>query len=198
MKSLVKANFVKLKYQFHFDNFDGIKKRILKTMRSVIYLIVTAFVFLGCSKKANQDYLKSAEDNLKNNKVQEAVTDFENFVKDNPESEKAPEALTKLASIYQNKMIKDLSVKESLEKAVKIYRQVYDDYPKSTQAPTSLFMSSFILANELQKLDLAKASYNLFLQKYPNHELANSAREELNNLGLSPEEILKRKNTPNT
>jgi hypothetical protein len=35
------------------------------------------------------------------------------------------------------------------------------------------------------------------LQKYPNHELAGSAREELNNLGLSPEEILKRKNTPN-
>lgn len=198
MKSLVCANYSKLKLQIHFDNFDGIKKRILKTMRSVIYLIVTAFVFLGCSKKANQDYLKSAEDNLKNNKVQEAVTDFENFVKDNPESEKAPEALTKLASIYQNKMLKNLSVRESLEKSVQIYRQVYDDYPNSIQAPTSLFMSAFILANELQKYHLAEVSYQLFLQKYPNHELANSAREELNNLGLSPEEILKRKNTPNT
>jgi len=35
------------------------------------------------------------------------------------------------------------------------------------------------------------------LQKYPNHELANSAREELNNLGLTPDEILKRKSTSN-
>jgi len=59
-------------------------------------------------------------------------------------------------------------------------------------------MSAFILANELQKLDLAKESYNLFLQKYPSHELANSAREELNNLGIPAEEILKKKNTPNT
>lgn len=166
-------------------------------MKSVIYLIVTAFIFFGCSKKANQDYLKSAEENLKNNKIQEAVADLENYVKENPEDEKSPEALTKLASIYQNKMLKTLSDTESLEKAVTIYRQVYDDYPNSTQALTSLFMSSFILANDLQRYDLARASYNLFLQKYPNHELANSAREELNNLGLSPEEILKRKNTSN-
>lgn len=166
-------------------------------MKSVIYLIATVFIFFGCSQKSGQDYLKSAEENLKNNKVKKAVSDLENFVKENPEDAKAPEALTKLASIYQNKMLKTLSDTESLQKAVNIYRKVYDDYPNSIQAPTSLFMSSFILANELQKYDLAKASYNLFLQKYPNHELANSAREELNNLGLSPEEILKRKNSPN-
>ena len=167
-------------------------------MKSVIYLIVLTFVFIGCSKKSDQDYLKSAEENLKNNKVEEAVSEYENFVKDNPQSEKAPEALTKLASIYQNKMLKNLSAKESLEKSVKVYRQIFDDYPNSTQAPISLFMSAFILANELQKYHLAEVSYQLFLQKYPTHELANSAREELNNLGLSPEEILKRKSTPNT
>jgi len=167
-------------------------------MRSVVYLVISTFIFIGCSKKSDQDYLKSAEENLKNNKVQEAISDYENFVGENPESEKAPEALTKLASIYQNKMLKGLPEKESLEKAVKIYRQVFDSYPQSTQAPTSLFMSAFILANELQKLHPAEMTYKLFLQKFPNHELANSAREELNNLGLSPEEILKRKSTPNT
>ena len=166
-------------------------------MKSILVLLSSALVILGCSQKSDGDYLKSAEENLKNNKIQEAVADFESFVKENPESEKAPEALTKLASIYQNKMLKTLNNTESLEKAVTIYRQVYDDYPNSKQAPTSLFMSSFILANELQKYNLAKASYNLFLQKYPNHELANSAREELNNLGLTPDEILKRKSTSN-
>ncbi|OGU42742.1 MAG: hypothetical protein A2455_01150 [Ignavibacteria bacterium RIFOXYC2_FULL_35_16] len=167
-------------------------------MKSVIYLVVLSFILIGCSKKPDQDYLKSAEENLKNNKIQEAISDLENYVKENPENEKSPEALTKLASIYQNKMLKTLSDIESLENAVNIYRQVYDDYPNSKQAPTSLFMSSFILANELQKYDLAKASYNLFLQKYPNHELASSAREELKNLGLSPEEILEKKSAPNT
>jgi len=79
-------------------------------MKSFIYLIVTVFIFFGCTQKSGQDYLKSAEENLKNNKVQEAASDLENFVKENPEDEKSPEALTKLASIYQNKMLKTLSL----------------------------------------------------------------------------------------
>jgi TolA-binding protein len=167
------------------------------TMKYVLALFLSVLLIIGCSKKTGDDYLKSAEENLKNNKIQEAVADYENFIKENPESEKAPEALTKLASIYQNKMIKNLSVKESLQNSVKIYRQVFEKYPHSPQAPTSLFMSAFILANELQKYQPAEIDYKLFLEKYPNHELAASAREELNNLGLSPEEILQKKNTPN-
>jgi TolA-binding protein len=166
-------------------------------MRSTFALVIAAIVLIGCSKKTDKDYLISAEENLKNNKIQEAIADLEVFLKEESSSEKAPEALTKLASIYQNKMLKNLPEKESVNKAVIIYRQVFDKYPNSTQAPTALFMSAFILANELQKYHPAEAAYNLFLQKYPNHELAGSAREELNNLGLSPEEILKRKNTPN-
>jgi outer membrane protein assembly factor BamD (BamD/ComL family) len=184
-------------FNFYLITLTALKKGNY-IMRSIVYLIITTFIFIGCSKKSDQDYLKSAEENLKNNKVQEAISDYENFIKDNPESEKAPEALTKLASIFQNKMLKDFSSQESLERSVKIYRQIYNDYPNSKQGPTSLFMSAFILANELQKLDLAKESYILFLQKYPNHELANSAREELNNLGIPADEILKKKNTPNT
>lgn len=167
-------------------------------MKFSLVLLTAIFVFTGCSKKSGEDYLKSAAENMKNNKIQEAIADYESFIKDNPENEKAPETLTKLASIYQSKMLKSLPERESLEKAAKIYRQVFDDYPKSTQAPTSLFMSSFILANELRKYHAAEISYELFLQKFPDHELAKSAREELNNLGLSPEEILKKKNTPST
>jgi TolA-binding protein len=161
----------------------------------MFFLLV--LVVTGCSNKSETDYLKSAEENLKSSKIQEAISDYETYIKEYPESEKAPETLTKLASIYQNSLIKNLSKKESLEKAVSVYREVYDKYPNSKQAPTSLFMSAFILANDLRKYHAAEVTYNLFLQKYPNHELASSAREELNNLGLSPEEILKKKSSKN-
>jgi len=167
-------------------------------MKLIFVLFFASLAFIGCSKKSGEDYLKSAEENLKNNKALEAVSDYESFVKEYPNDEKAPEALTKLASIYQNKMIQTLSAKASLEKAANTYRQVFDKFPNSSQAPTSLFMSAFILANELQKYHAAEVTYQLFLQKFPNHELATSAREELNNLGLSPEQILKKKTTPNT
>ncbi len=167
-------------------------------MKFSLILFAAVFVFAGCSQKSGEGNLKTAEENLKNNKIEEAIADYEGFIKDNPENVKAPEALTKLASIYQSKMLKTIPDSESLERAANIYRQVFDRYPKSTQAPTSLFMSSFILANELRNYNAAEISYKLFLQEYPDHELSNSAHEELNNLGLSPEEILKKKNAPNT
>ena len=40
------------------------------------------------------------------------------------------------------------------------------------------------------KLWLAKVGYERFLSKFPNHELARSAKFELENIGKTPEEIL--------
>ena len=163
----------------------------------LFYVAVISVLFLiGCAKSPEKDYLKSADENLTKGNVKEAVKDLENFINEFKDSVKTPEALNKLALIYQNK-IAGIPEKESLEKAVKLYRQVYDEYPSSSQAPTSLFMAGFILANELNKLHPAEMTYKLFLEKFPNHELSSSAKEELNNLGLSPEEILKKKTTPN-
>lgn len=166
-------------------------------MKQLVALFISALLFVSCSKKSESDYLKSAEENLNSNKFEEAVADLENFINDYPKSEKAPETLTKLAALYQNKSLKNLSEKESLEKAAKIYRQIFDDYPSSTKAPTSLFMSAFILANDLKQYHRAEMSYRLFLQKFPEHELADDAQIELDNLGLSPDEILKKRAAKN-
>lgn len=51
-------------------------------------------------------------------------------------------------------------------------------------------MAGFINANELQNYDEATKLYKQFLVEYPNDELAASAQAELDNMGLSPEEIL--------
>ena len=54
-------------------------------------------------------------------------------------------------------------------------------------------MAGFILANDLKDFENAKQTYNLYLEKFPNGQLADDARVELENLGKSPEEILKEK-----
>jgi len=53
-------------------------------------------------------------------------------------------------------------------------------------------MAGFIYANELQNYKEAEILYKQFLNEYPDNELAPSARAELENLGLSPEEILEK------
>ena len=158
-----------------------------------LFSIFILLILIGCGEKKSVDELiMEANTNLNENKVPEAVLLFEEIINEYPESDKTPEILSRLASVYQNKMLKNLSDTESLEKAVSLFRKIYDDYPESSYAPTGLFMSGFVLANELKYYEKATETYNLFLEKYPSHELATSAKEEIENMGLSPEEILKK------
>lgn len=160
-------------------------------MKAIVSLVLLALVVSCSTQKTDKELFDEAQKNLKEDKIPEAVLSFDELVNNHPESNLAPEALSKLASIYQNKMVKSLSEKENLEKAVTIFRKIHDEYPESTYAPTGLFMAGFINANELQKFDEATKLYNQFLVEYPDNELASSAQAELDNMGLSPEEILK-------
>ena len=162
---------------------------LMKRLFSIFILLI----LIGCGEKKSVDELiTEANTNLNENKVPEAVLLFEEIINEYPDSDKTPEILSRLASVYQNKMLKNLSDTESLEKAVSLFRKIYDDYPESSYAPTGLFMSGFVLANELNYYDKATETYNIFLEKYPTHELATSAKEEIENMGLSPEEILEK------
>ena len=159
-------------------------------MKSIIALL-TIFLIVGCStKKTDKELFDEAQQNLKQDKIPEAVMAFEEIVTDHSGSDLAPEALSQLAGLYQNKLIKSISEKENLEKAIELFKKLHADYPKSSFAPSGLFMAGFINANELQNYDEATRLYKQFLQEYPNDVLASSAQAELDNMGLTPEEIL--------
>jgi len=161
-------------------------------MKSIIALL-TFFLIVGCSsKKSDKELFDEAQKNLKEDNIPEAVMAFEELVNDHSDSELTPEAISQLASLYQNKRIKSLSEKENLEKAITLFKKLHDEYPKSSYAPSGLFMAGFIYANELQNYKEAEAIYKQFLSEYPENELAPSAQAELDNLGLSPEEILQK------
>ena len=162
-------------------------------MKSALSLIIIAFIFISCSsKKSDEELFNEAKTSTEEEKIPEAVVSYEELLKEYPDSKTAPEALTNLASIYQNKLVKNISETESLQEAAKLFRQIYDDYPESQFAPMGLFMAGFVLANELNMYNEATETYNLFMETFPDHELAASAREELDNMGLTPEEILRK------
>ncbi|MFO7444826.1 MAG: tetratricopeptide repeat protein [Ignavibacteriaceae bacterium] len=161
--------------------------------KNLTFLAFAVIVIAGCNTKKDSDYKTAAEEHIKNGNVPEAIVTYDNLVKEFPESKLAPTAIYEKAALYQNRLVKNLSPRESLEKASKIYREVYEKYPDSEEAPKSLFMSGFILANELKKFREATETYNLFLSKYPEDKLAVAARQELDNMGLTPEEIINKK-----
>ncbi len=166
-------------------------------MKTIISAVIFSLMFAGCSKKSDSDYMQAAKKSVQQNNISDAVSAYENLVKEYPESPKAPEALFQLASLYQNQMIKNIEPEKSLQKAVSLFKSIATKYPHSKEAPKALFMSGFIQANNLKSYNDATSTFNLFLKKYPDNSLSSSAHEELKNMGLSPEEILKKKKKSN-
>lgn len=164
-------------------------------MKNLFLFLVSLLFIAGCSKQSDRALMDSAKKNLDAKKITEAVADYNNLIKEYPESPLAPEALYKLGTVYQNKMDKTLDETQSLEKAVDYFKQVSEKYSSSKDAPKSLFMAGFIQANDLRKFGLATITYKTFLNKYPNDELAPAAKEELEYMGLTPEQILQKKMT---
>ncbi len=102
-------------------------------------------------------------------------------------AEKAPEeaakALYKAAGIYH-------SVLRQPHKALSLYQQIGMHFSETKIAAQAAFLYAYILANEIKNYEMAKKAYYAFIQKYPNHPLVEAAKQELQVLGKSPEEIL--------
>lgn len=161
--------------------------------RLLFFFAIIIFLLAGCSKTSDKGYMDKAAQSAKNEDFSEALTSYEKLLEEYPDSKLAPDALVKEAALYHDNKVKNLSKEESIRKSAEIFKSVSDKYPKSEQAPQSLFMAGFIYANELKDYDTATKVYKLFLEKYPDNELASSAKDELNNMGLTPEQILKKK-----
>ena len=165
---------------------------------SILTALFLALILVnGCSSKSADDYMKAAQENIKQKNISEAITNYQLVVSEFPESSEAPEALFQIATLYQNKMVKNLSDIECYKKAEETFRSVFNKYPDNEKAPMALFLSGFILANDLRNFEDATKTYKLFLEKYPKHQLAQSAKEELENMGLSPDQILQKKTQKN-
>ncbi|HEX2962506.1 MAG TPA: tetratricopeptide repeat protein [Ignavibacteriales bacterium] len=156
-------------------------------------VIITAILLTGCSKKSEQELFNAGQKDVQEGKYTEAVDAYETLVKDYPQSPRAPKVLFEIGKLYEGKTVKNVPETESLKKAVEYYSRIFKEYPKSAEASTALFMAGFIQANYLKDFNAATASFKQFLSSYPNHEMSPSAQAELDNMGLSPDEILKKK-----
>ncbi len=96
---------------------------------------------------------------------------------------------TKLSEEAYYKKAKDAYGKQNFEMAITNFKHIVEYYPQGKRAAESLFMIGFINANDLKKYDEAKKYYSEFINKYPKHELAPSAKYELANLGKDINEL---------
>jgi outer membrane protein assembly factor BamD (BamD/ComL family) len=78
---------------------------------------------------------------------------------------------------------------QKFELAVENFKGIAEYYENGKHHAEALFMLGFINANDLKDLDEAKKYYTAFIEKYPQHELADDAQYELDNLGKDINEL---------
>lgn len=112
------------------------------------------------------------------------VRAYEAFAAQKAGDAKTPEYLFKAAEIQRSL--------KNFKKAIQNYETILDKYTDYEKTPHSMFLLGFIYENDLQDNEKAKEIYEKFLAKHPEHELADDVKFSLDNLGISPEEIIKR------
>lgn len=89
---------------------------------------------------------------------------------------------------YYNKA-NELMSSEKWEEAEANFQKILDNFPKGEHAAKAMFMIGFINANYTNNLEKAREYYSKFLEKYPNNDLADDAKYEIENLGKNIEDL---------
>ncbi len=165
----------------------------MKKIKILLLGFLTVVFIVSCSTKSDDELFTEAKEKIKAKDYTEAVRDLRKIINNHPNGKITPKAMFELAQLYHGKVVEGVPAEKSLQTAVEYYKKVFEKIPKTIEGERSLFMAAFLDANELKKFNEARELYNKFLKVYPKSELVPSAREEIKNLGIPPEEILKKK-----
>jgi TolA-binding protein len=75
--------------------------------------------------------------------------------------------------------------------AIEYYNRILLNYPEFKKRPYCVFLQAFILENQMNQYEQAKARYQEFIDKYPDHVLVKDAQASIENMGKPIEELIK-------
>lgn len=93
----------------------------------------------------------------------------------------------KEAPLYLLKSAKTYTQLQQFPKSIALFTLLTERYPNSQVAGDALNTIGYIYENNLGDYANAKKTYELFLQKYPNHVLAPDVRANLPLIGKTPD-----------
>ena len=157
------------------------------------YFIVLLFsvLLMGCNSNDPAKRIEKLEEQvLSTDKAidpvvaSDLVSAYCDFADANPDDAMTPEYLFKAVDVSMNLNEPQRTI-YIIDKLVK----EYPDYPR-TQA--ALFIKAFIFETRYGNLDMAKKIYEQYLEMYPNGDFADDCKASIENLGLTPEELVKK------
>ena len=160
-------------------------------MMRVLFLAMAALCLVSCGdSKVTEKDIQKAEQNMfsvssqpDKSRLDEMLALYCSFVEQNPEHPQSPEYLTRALDLS----VAYMTPEKSLEIAEKIERE----YPNFAKMSYVLFVEGyFIYDQQLHDIDKAREVLERLVRDYPDGEFTSSARDIMENLGLTPEELI--------
>jgi len=168
-------------------------------MNKVVYLILVLLI-MACT--SNEEKQKKEKQSIETNIARlekilandttgqiniaaayEVIRNYASYSYKFPNDSNTPEYIFRMANI--------LNALGKYREAVEAFHKIESKYPDYSKLDICIFLQGNIYETELKNLEKARDYYELFLQKYPNHPLSKDIKVLLENLGKSPEELLK-------
>lgn len=151
-------------------------------------ILATLLVACGPSKEQRIEQIEDFEDSIFEsaiaadpNTADEMTKLYTDFADKYPSDTLSPKFLLKAAEMQGNVL--------HTEKAIALFDRVINDYPDFEDIPICYFLKGN--AYELNsQYDEAKEAYQTFVDKFPDHYLADQTRYVISHVGMSPEEML--------
>ncbi len=165
----------------------------MRAIKNSFLLVSMIIAFVACTPGIESDGAKitTAEDNLfaadqgfiDKVKALDLVDMYEEYAYKYPEDSMAAEYLFKGAEFC-------LNLGEGM-RSIGLYNRVINEYPKFRKIPECVFLKGYVYENYLGDIENARIIYTEFLEKYPENEFADDAAISIQNLGKTPEELIK-------
>lgn len=165
---------------------------IMRYFSLSVVMLAAALLVASCSNKVSQKDVKKAEAALFNadkttneDAVANAISTFSAFAEDNPDDASAPEYLFKALEVSVN-------THQEPQASIDLMERLVTNYPDFDKNPVAMFMvATFIYDEQLGDLEKARATYQRIIDKYPNNAFARDAAIAIEQLGISPDDLVK-------
>lgn len=164
-------------------------------IRSILFILILSSFVLSCSSiqqkpKTVQEKINELESIIFSEESKYTTDDatalanlYIRFADSIPTDSLSPEYLFKAADILRYQL--------DTQRTIAIFDRIMTAYPRHEKAIMSLFLKAFVFDTQLNDTASAHMYYADFIEKYPSNIFAEDAKNAINNLGKSLEEIIK-------
>ena len=162
-------------------------------MKRIFVLLSLALMLLSCGEKMSVEKINELESKvfakdavLSSENVIQLVDAYVLFAEQNPNDQQTPDFLFKALDVAVGVNA------EGPQKAIDIANVLIEKYPDFEMTPMAMFIKGFVYENMIGDLQNAEVTYRQFIEKYPNNPMVEDVKSTLENLGLSPEELIRK------